>query len=82
MVSALKDKKIVEIAEKALSKYKLCDHCLGRLFAMVEHGFTNEERGEKLRRNLKQYRKIEIKDCWLCSGLFNEIRHFADIISE
>jgi len=82
MVSALKDKKIVEIAEKALSKYKLCDHCLGRLFAKVEHGFTNEERGEKLRRNLKQYGKIEIKNCWLCSGLFNEIRHFADIISE
>jgi len=83
MTITLKDNNIVEIADKAMSKYKLCDHCLGRLFALVEHGFTNEKRGEKIRGSLKnKYCNIEIKNCWLCSGLFSEIQHFADIILE
>ena len=82
MTGSLKDKKNIEIAEKALSKYKLCDHCLGRLFAKIGNGVTNKERGDQLRKHLKQYEKVEANDCWLCSGLVGEIQHFAELISE
>ena len=82
MTSSLKDKKIIELAEKTLSKYRLCDHCLGRVFAKMGHGLTNKERGEIIRRHLKQYKKNELGKCWLCSGLVDEIPHFADLISE
>ena len=82
MTGSLKDKKNIEIAEKALSNYKLCDHCLGRLFAKIDRGVTNKKRGEQLRTHLKQHEKVEVDDCWLCSGLMGEINHFVDLISE
>jgi len=80
MVISLNNKKIVFLAEKVLSKYKLCDHCLGRLFASIERGITNEDRGRKLRKNMVDYKNIKIKNCWLCLGLFDEIKNFADLI--
>ena len=82
MTVSLKDKKILEIADKALSKYKICDYCLGRLFVKIGNGITNKERGNQLRKHLKQYEKVEVDDCWLCSGLIGEVQHFADLISE
>ena len=77
----LLDEQITKIAEKALSKYKLCDHCLGRLFAKVETNITNKLRGEKIRKKLKKIKKTQIKNCELCMGLFNEIQLFVDLIS-
>ncbi len=82
MTGSLKDKKNIEIAEKVLSKYKLCDHCLGRLFAKIGNGVTNKERKNQLRKHLKQYETVEVDNCWLCSGLVGEIQHFAFLISE
>ena len=82
MTSGLKDEKIIKLAKKTLLKYKLCNHCLGRLFAKIEHGMTNGERGEILRKRLKKYEETKVDDCWLCSGLIDEIPHFADLISD
>ncbi len=82
MTGSLKDKKNIKLAEKTLSNFKLCDHCLGRFFAKIGNGLTNKERGNQLRKHLKQYETVEIDNCWLCSGLIGEIRHFADLISE
>ena len=82
MTANIKDKKTIEIAEKALSKYKLCDHCLGRLFAKIGNGITNKERGNQLRKHLKQYETVEVDNCWFCSGLVDEIQHSADLILE
>jgi tRNA pseudouridine synthase 10 len=82
MTGNLRDKKYVKLAEKTLSKFKLCDHCLGRLFAKIGNELTNEERENQLRKHLKQYETVEIDNCWLCSGLIGEIQHFADLISE
>jgi len=82
MAVSLTDKKIIKLAEKTLSEYKLCDHCLGRLFAKIEHGITNKKRGEIIRQHLKQYKKTEVSNCWLCSGLIGEIQHFVDLISD
>jgi len=82
MENSLDDKEILQIAKEALSNYKLCDHCLGRLFAKVETGFTNKERGQLIIKNLKKNNKTETKDCWLCGGLCNQILHFADLLTE
>ena len=76
----MKDKKTLELADKLLNNYQLCDSCLGRLFRQVSKGTTNKQKGELFRNNLK-YEK-ETKDCWLCEGLLNEIPHFVDIISD
>ena len=82
MIKNLKDKEVLNIAENILLNYKLCDYCLGRVFAKIGSKLTNKERGEILRKNLKKYKKTQVKNCWLCSGLLNEIKHFADIISD
>jgi len=40
---------IVELAYKILSKYSLCDYCLGRQFATLGYGINNMERGKALK---------------------------------
>ncbi|ABW01786.1 tRNA pseudouridine(54/55) synthase Pus10 [Caldivirga maquilingensis] len=40
---------IIEDARKALLKYPLCDHCLGRLFASRGLMISNEERGRSIK---------------------------------
>jgi len=35
-----------------LEEYALCDHCLGRQFALLGHGLTNEERGKAIKQLL------------------------------
>jgi len=80
MTMDLNNKKIRLITNKALLKYKLCDHCLGRIFAKIESRLTNEKRGLILRKYLKNYQEIKVDDCWLCSGLLNEIQDFVDLI--
>jgi len=78
----MKDNKILEIAEKTISTYHLCDSCLGRLFRQIQKETTNQQKGEIIRKKLKQTKKIEAKDCWLCEGLTEEIDHFVDLISD
>ncbi len=57
----------------------LCVSCLGRLFARVGTGLTNQERGQ---RALSLLRVEEADDCWLCKGLVAEIPKFADLVVE
>ncbi|MCK4902978.1 MAG: tRNA pseudouridine(54/55) synthase Pus10, partial [Thermoplasmatales archaeon] len=80
MAIVLDDKKILKIADETLLKYSLCDHCLGRIFAKIETGLTNKKRGQSIREDLKKSKKTAVKDCWLCSGLCDEISHFANLI--
>ncbi len=40
---------ILEKAQKMLEKYPLCDHCLGRQFALLGYGLDNKRRGETLK---------------------------------
>ncbi|HEC81327.1 MAG TPA: hypothetical protein ENI42_02720, partial [Thermoplasmatales archaeon] len=69
------------LANKILSKYKLCDSCLGRLFAHVDKRVTNKEKGEKLRKELNK-KNVSPKNCWLCEGLTGEINELADIVEK
>jgi len=40
---------ILEKAQKMLEKYPLCNHCLGRQFALLGYGLDNQKRGETLK---------------------------------
>ena len=40
---------LIDIIIKLLSKYYLCDRCLGRLFAQLGQGFSNADRGYALK---------------------------------
>ncbi|MGQ9551222.1 MAG: tRNA pseudouridine(54/55) synthase Pus10 [Candidatus Bathycorpusculaceae bacterium] len=40
---------VLESALKMLEKYPLCDHCLGRQFALLGHGMENDERGKVIK---------------------------------
>ena len=43
---------ILENAISMLSKYPLCDHCLGRQFALLGYSIENEDRGKALKLSL------------------------------
>ncbi|MDH7507383.1 MAG: tRNA pseudouridine(54/55) synthase Pus10, partial [Candidatus Thermoplasmatota archaeon] len=49
-------------------------------FTKIDNKLTNKEKGQIIRNELKKYKKIKVNDCWLCSGLSNETKHFANII--
>jgi len=40
---------ILEKAQKMLERYPLCDHCLGRQFALLGYELDNQKRGEALK---------------------------------
>jgi tRNA pseudouridine synthase 10 len=40
---------ILEKALRMLEKHPLCDHCIGRQFAMLGHGMGNDERGKAIK---------------------------------
>lgn len=40
---------ILEKAQKMLEKHPLCNHCLGRHFALLGYGVDNEKRGEAMK---------------------------------
>ena len=40
---------ILEKAKRMLEKYPLCNHCLGRQFALLGYGLDNQKRGETLK---------------------------------
>jgi tRNA pseudouridine synthase 10 len=52
-----------------LRKYPLCDHCLGRLFARLGFGLSNEERG----RAIKDYLLMSIHEKIMSEGLNDEL---------
>ena len=40
---------LLQTAFSMLEKYALCDHCLGRQFALLGHGVENDERGRSIK---------------------------------
>ncbi len=75
-------------AEKALAQ-DLCDHCLGRLFALVDTGLSNQERGESLRMAVRFSRGLEGMEplapherCSVCDEVFAIVPRFAEAVVE
>jgi tRNA pseudouridine synthase 10 len=52
---------VIGRAEKALLKYPLCDHCLGRLFAKMGRELGNEERGRALKTLLSMVYDLKLR---------------------
>ncbi|MEF8832101.1 MAG: tRNA pseudouridine(54/55) synthase Pus10 [Candidatus Thermoplasmatota archaeon] len=79
----------IEKVESALEK-DLCDHCLGRLFAQLGTGITNEERGKSIRISYAMFTSDENREevpdeagsCDLCNDLFQEVEKFSELVSE
>ncbi|MDW5562196.1 MAG: tRNA pseudouridine(54/55) synthase Pus10 [Methanomassiliicoccus sp.] len=78
----------IERADRALKAHDLCDHCLGRLFAQVESGTTNAERGRNMRVAVTAERSARNEEmpshdlCWLCEGAFDSVERFAEAAIE
>ena len=79
MVDELHSKENIDLADKILSKYSICNACLGRFFAKIGHDISNSSRGLILRQNLQHHSK-PIGECWLCEDIINEIDHFTNLI--
>jgi tRNA pseudouridine synthase 10 len=78
---------IIDITRKILHEGAICDHCLGRQFAKLSTGLSNDQRGGALKlvcsmhaaaekdeelKGLLTKSSGEIK-CWVCNNLFLDI---------
>ena len=73
----------LELAGRALQR-PLCNHCLGRLFASVSRGLSNEQRGFLVRSSLPEAPAPleDMSQCSVCKGLFGEIEKFASLCAK
>lgn len=63
----------LEKASEILSQERICNRCLGRCFAKLGRGLTNEERGRALRVvvAMQQGQSLsESEDCAICQSIF------------
>lgn len=70
---------------RVIEMMELCDHCLGRIFATLGHGMTNDERGKAIRVMVAMDEGLNLKDlypgrCYLCNNIFDKIEHLANIV--
>jgi tRNA pseudouridine synthase 10 len=64
----------IEIARKITKEGLICGHCLGRQFAKISHGLSNEQRGTILKAALRASgEELEEGKCWICNGLFEHL---------
>lgn len=69
----------LELAGRALQR-PLCNHCLGRLFAAVSRGLSNDQRGAIVRSSLPDApHEARGQGCVICRGLFLEVDKFVEL---
>lgn len=76
---------ILDTARKILHEGSICDHCLGRQFAKLSTGLSNDQRGKALRLVLAMEAGVQKDDtlhemlaksagkCWICNNLFEHL---------
>jgi len=81
---------ILDTARKILHEGIICDHCLGRQFAKLSTGLSNDERGKALRLVLAMEAGAQKDDalkeelakstgkCWVCNNLFEHLDYWAE----
>lgn len=71
-------------AMEAVAKEGLCDRCLGRMFAKLGTGMTNDVRGRFIREALSESgRDVPAPDeCVLCDDVFDNLDVFAEAVAE
>ncbi len=69
---------------EAVAKEGLCDRCLGRMFAKLGTGMTNDVRGRFIREALKESGKDvpAPNECILCDDVFDNLDLFAEAVAE
>jgi tRNA pseudouridine synthase 10 len=75
-MKAFNKSRILKTARLIIKNRRVCDSCLGRQFAQVSTGMTNQERGKILRRLLKTGK--ESGKCCICNNLFKSLDKYAD----
>lgn len=68
------------VASQIVRQEQVCDRCLGRCYARLGSGLTNEERGHALRVVLamEDSRQVgESPPCVICQGVFTAVEHWA-----
>jgi tRNA pseudouridine synthase 10 len=78
---------LLEDARRIVEAGPVCDACLGRVFADLSHGLTNEARGEALRVSVALADDVEPEpdagaDCWVCEGRCREYDRWAERCAE
>ncbi len=63
----------------------LCDHCLGRIYAMEGHGLSNKDRGMAIRVIYAMEHDMSVEDlypenCTICGNIFDNVEKFAELI--
>ena len=82
---------ILDTARKILKEGPICDHCLGRQFAKLSTGLSNDMRGNAIRLVLamqagadkdtelqEELKKSGESKCWVCNNLFTHLNTWAD----
>lgn len=77
---------ILETAKKILHEGPVCDHCLGRQFAKLSTGLSNDRRGAAIKLVLAMQAgadgvQDELKSedkCWVCNDLFSHLDEWAE----
>ncbi len=64
------------------AELKLCNHCLGRIYGMLGHHLTNDERGRAIRiiyamEKKEDVKEVEGEECAICGGIFSRIDDYA-----
>ncbi len=79
---------ILDTARKVLKEGAICDHCLGRQFAKLSTGLSNDQRGRAIRLALAMQADADKDDellkelaksekCWVCNDLFTHLDPWA-----
>ena len=69
---------------KAVAERHVCDRCLGRQFAKVGTGMTNDVRGSLIREELRNngFDSNADEPCPLCEDTFDMLPRYADAVAE
>ncbi len=64
----------------------ICDHCLGRIYALLGHGLSNDERGRAIRVLYAMENGVDVESlypesCEVCGNIFSRIDEYAKYIS-
>lgn len=68
---------VIEETKQILREYRLCDYCLGRMFASKLRLVSHKNLGEKIRKTIKQSTP---KSCYLCKNLMPQLDVFLNKI--
>ncbi len=75
------NEEVIQIAREIIAhRESICDHCLGRQFAQIGHGFTNAKRGRIIRKITGLKKKPG--SCPVCRDFFKNLERLSEKIAD